>query len=201
MIQVHIHTLIVSGAHAPSIIVLKPIEKSPADNVCRIIPIWIGSNEAAHLSVALERAQFGRPMTHDLFLNAITNLDAHIDHVVINDVRKSTFFSRLYLRQHNRLIDLDARPSDSLALAIRQQAPIYIKESVLEQASFPFIVRSQIDPEEEIDNFRTFLEEVAPEDFEHFDMREHAREHSSGSKGGISGSEEKFPLDHGNTLS
>ncbi len=181
MIQVHIHTLIVSGSNASSIVVLKPLERSLANNIFRIVPIWIGSNEATQLSIALEQATLSRPMTHSLFLDAITNLDACIDHVIINDVRKSTFFSRLYLRHHTHLINLDARPSDSLALAIRQQAPIYISERVLEKASFPYIVRNQTNPEEEIDSFRAFLENVDPKDFESFDIRWH----NDGFSGGI----------------
>lgn len=165
MIPVQVHTLIVSSPQAPSIIVLKPIDEKPTNGIYRIVPIWIGINEATQLGTALEHAKFTRPMTHDLFLDALTNLDACVDHVLISDVRKSTFFSRLCLRQHGRLINLDARPSDSISLAVRQQAPIYIAEHVLERASFPFVVRDQKNPEDEIDEFRTFLEHVAPDDF------------------------------------
>lgn len=78
-------------------------------------------------------------MTHDLFLDALTNLDARIDHVLINEVNGPTFYAKLVLRQHSRLIELDARPSDALALAIRQEAPIYMNEDVLERASFPYV--------------------------------------------------------------
>lgn len=169
MIQVHIHTLIVSAPHAPSIIVLRPEGEEPTKGISRIVPIWVGINEATQLGAALEHARFSRPLTHDLFLDALTNLDARVDHVLINDVRKSTFYSRLYLRQHGRLIDLDARPSDSIALAVRQHAPIYIADSVLERASFPYVVRKRLSPQEEMDEFRTFLENVAPDDFEQFE--------------------------------
>ena len=98
----------------------------------------------------------------------LTNLDAQIDHVVINDVQGATFFARLTLRQHDRLIDLDARPSDALALAVRQKAPIYIEEDVLERASFPYVLR-RTEPEAseaELSEFKKFLEGLAPEDFE-----------------------------------
>lgn len=166
MIPVNVQTLIVSTPQAPSIIVLKPENEQPTNGIYRIVPIWVGASEAQQLGAALEHAKFTRPMTHDLFLDALTNLDARIDHVLINDVKRATFFSRLCLRQHDRLIELDARPSDALALAIRQQAPIYIEESVLERASFPFVVRENRDPEAEIDEFRTFLDHVSPDDFE-----------------------------------
>ena len=165
MIPVHVQTLIVSSPQAPSIIVLQPNDEEPTNGIYRIVPIWVGANEAMQLGTALEHAKFTRPMTHDLFLDALTNLDARIDHVVIYDVKKSTFYSRLYLRQHGRLIDLDARPSDSLALAIRQQAPIYLEESVLERASFPYVVRKGTSPEAELSEFHTFLENVTPDDF------------------------------------
>lgn len=169
MVPVNIQTLIVSSAPAPSIIVLQPIEDAPQADKYRVVPIWVGMNEATQMGVALEKARFSRPMTHDLFLDALTNLDARVDHVVINDVKGSTFFARLTLRQHERLIDLDARPSDALALAVRQKAPIYIEDHVLEKASFPYVVkksRPNLDDERELADFRRFLEKLAPDDFE-----------------------------------
>lgn len=187
MVPVHVHTLIVSGPQVPSIIVLRPVDEKPTNGILRVVPIWIGVNEATQLGIALEHAKFVRPMTHDLFLDALTNLDACVDHVVINDVRKSTFYSRLYLRQHDRLIDLDARPSDALALAIRQQAPIFIDESVLDRASFPYVVRTQMTDEEELDHFRTFLEQVAPEDFEAFEEHSGKADVEGTEKGADSG--------------
>lgn len=170
MIPVNVQTLIVSIAPAPSIIVLQPIESTGTAGKSRIVPIWVGVNEATQMGIALEQARFSRPMTHDLFLDALTNLDARVDHVVINDVKGSTFFARLALRQHDRLIDLDARPSDALALAIRQRVPVYIEESVLERASFPYVLKQPPDDSEamkqELEEFKNFLEEIAPEDFE-----------------------------------
>ena len=168
MIPVTVQTLIVSAAPSPSIIVLQPVEEIVQEGKSRIIPIWVGVNEATQMGIALEKARFSRPMTHDLFLDALTNLDAQIDHVVINDVQGATFFARLTLRQHDRLIDLDARPSDALALAVRQKAPIYIEEDVLERASFPYVLR-RTEPEAseaELSEFKKFLEVLAPEDFE-----------------------------------
>lgn len=166
MVPVNVQTLIVSAAPAPSIIVLQPIEEAHRQGTRRIVPIWIGANEATQLGIALEQARFVRPMTHDLLLDALTNLDARVDHVLVNEVQGSTFFARLVLSQHGRLVDLDARPSDALALAIRQKAPIYIDESVLERSSFPYVFRKAPDTDQELSEFRTFLEDIAPEDFE-----------------------------------
>lgn len=169
MVPVNIQTLIVSAAPSPSIIVLQPVEEPAQEGKFRIVPIWVGMNEATQMGIAMERARFSRPMTHDLFLDALTNLDARVDHVVISGVKGATFFARLALRQHDRLIDLDARPSDALALAVRQKAPIYIDEDVLERASFPYVLRkspNKAEAERELNEFRQFLDEIAPEDFE-----------------------------------
>lgn len=166
MVPVNVLTLIVSNASSPSIIVLQPVEDTPQQGKFRIVPIWIGTHEATQMGIALEKVRFARPMTHDLLLDALTNLDARVDHVVINAVKGPTFFARLTLRQHDRLIDLDARPSDAIALAIRQEAPIYIDTDVLERASFPYVFKEMQDAEQELSEFRTFLEGIAPEDFE-----------------------------------
>lgn len=166
MIPVHIQTLIVSAIPAPSILVLQPIEDARPSENSRIVPIWIGINEATQLGIALEKAKFTRPMTHDLFLDALTNLDARIDHVLINDMKGSTFYAKLVLRHHGSLIELDARPSDAIALAIRQTVPLYIDENVLEKASYPYVFKKHDDEESAVQAFRKFVEKLAPEDFE-----------------------------------
>lgn len=164
MVPLRVLTLIVIGPGHPSVLVLEPIEDT-REGVARIVPIWIGSNEAAQLSTAIEHARLPRPMTHDLFLDALTNLDARVDHVVINDLHGSVFHTKLVLRQAGRMIELDARPTDSLALAIRQEAPYYIEEDVLERASFPYLFKKQRNEDAELDQFRAFLEGIAPGDF------------------------------------
>ncbi|MGI6106165.1 MAG: bifunctional nuclease family protein [Raoultibacter sp.] len=166
MIPVRIQTLIVASAPSPSIIVLQPIENEESTKGVRVVPIWIGINEATQMGIALEKARFVRPMTHDLFLDALTNLDATIDHVFIHDVNDTTFYAKLVLRQHNRLLELDARPSDALALAVRQEAPMFIAEDVLEKSSFVYAFNKSPVAEEEIEAFHEFIEGLAPEDFE-----------------------------------
>jgi len=166
MIPVRVQTLIVTSAPAPSVIVLQPIEEVPENENFRIVPIWIGVHEATQMGIALEKARFARPMTHDLFLDALTNLDARIKQVNIYDVNESTFFAKLILQARDRVIELDARPSDALALALRQEAPIYMEESVLERSSFPYVFKKNPNKEAEIAEFRQFVESLAPEDFE-----------------------------------
>ncbi len=165
MTPLRILTLIVPSAGQPSVLVLAPIEQTPVGK-SRILPIWIGANEATQLGVAIEHANLPRPMTHDLFLDAITNLDACVDHVLIADVKGQTFFAQLVLRQGSRLITLDARPTDALALALRQDAPFYVDEDVLEKASFPYLFRNSKAKEVELQEFKSFLETITPDDFE-----------------------------------
>ncbi len=168
MIPVTIQTLIVSSTTAPSVVVLQPIEEFDQKDVCRIIPIWIGTHEATQIGIALEHARFSRPMTHDLFLDSITNLGARIDHVLINKVKGSTFFACLTIKQQDRLIELDARPSDAISLATRQDVPIYVDKEVLESSSFPYIFKEKgfdTSSESELGDFRQFLNNITPDDF------------------------------------
>lgn len=164
MIPLRVLTLIVTAPGQPSVLVLEPIEDTP-EGKSRIVPIWIGTQEATQLGIAIEHVRLPRPTTHDLFLDAVTNLDARVDHVVINGAKGATFFAKLVLRQGGRLVELDARPTDALSLAIRQEAPFYIDEAVLERTSFPYVFRKRADDEAVMQEFRTFLDTLAPEDF------------------------------------
>ena len=166
MIPVSVQTLIVAPAPSPSILVLCPTEDYEAHASCRVVPIWMGAPEAAMLGMALEKGKYARPLTHDLLLDAISNLDATIERAEIVDVSGHTFYAHLILRDGERLITLDARPSDAISLAIRQDAPLFMAEEVLEAASFPFIFRKDAYDEKELDEFREFVESLSPEDFE-----------------------------------
>ena len=165
MVETRVLTLIVTGTGFPSFLVLEPVEERVSEGKSRVVPICIGAPEAMCLGAVLENGRFTRPLTHDLMLDALTNLDARIDHVFINDVKGSTFYARLCLAQHGRLIELDARPSDAIALALRQGAPVYIDENVLERASFPYLYKRPYDEDRIVDDFKAFLDSVSPEDF------------------------------------
>ena len=165
MVELKVLTLIMTGMGTPSFLVLQPIEEPVSEGKSRVVPICVGPFEAMGLGAVLENAKFTRPMTHDLMLDALTNLDARVDHVLINEVKDGTFFSRLCLAQHGRLIDLDARPSDAIALALRQGCPVYIEESVLDRASFPYVFKTPYDEEAIVEDFKDFLEDVSPDDF------------------------------------
>lgn len=166
MIPVKIQTLIVSVGKSPSVLVLEPYESTEPLSTRRIVPIWIGQHEAEQLRLALSDFRLPRPLSLDLFLDAMTNLDACVDHIVINRVRKSMFFAQLVLRQYGRLISLDARPSDAIVLAIKQNADMYIEEDVLDVASYPYIFRDRpFINEDDIKAFHEFIESITPEDF------------------------------------
>lgn len=168
MVPAEVKTLVFAAAPAPSVVVLQPKEDPAAEGKFRVVPIWVGTQEAAQISMALNNAKFSRPVTHDLFLDAVTNLDACVDHVSISGFKGNVFFSKLVLRQHGRLIELDARPSDSLSLAIRQNANIFIDEDTLEKASFPYIIRKtpQVSEEQTLEEFHEFIKGLTPEDFQ-----------------------------------
>ena len=165
MVPIAVQKIIIGSAPGPSILVLQPIEESPVPGISRIVPIMVGAAEAAQLHLAVTHTKVARPTTHDLLLDALTNLDTRIDHAVINDVKGTTFFAKLYLKQGDRMIELDARPSDAIALAIREDAPIYIDEKTLDKGSYPYIIREDAS-ESEIEEFHSFLENISPEDFQ-----------------------------------
>ena len=147
MVRCYIQTLIISQAVSPSVLVLRPYSDEPVQDTCRVLPIWIGLTEATQMGLAIENIRLPRPVTHDVFLDALTNLNTYVDHVL--------------------LIDLDARPSDAINLAVRQNAPIYIEEDVLEKESYPFIIKkNHILNENDIEQFHTFIKTIEPEDFE-----------------------------------
>lgn len=167
MIRCYIQTLIISQAVSPSVLVLRPYSDAPVQDTCKVLPIWIGLTEATQMGLAIEKIRLPRPVTHDVFLDALTNLNTYVDHVLITDVKNDTFFVRLYLRHHGDLIDLDAQPSDAINLAIRQNAPIYVEESVLAAQSFPYIIKkNHVIDENDIEQFHTFIKTIKPEDFE-----------------------------------
>ena len=164
MIPLKVLTLIVLNPMQPAALVMQPIEEHQRTK-SRIVPVWVGPAEAMQRGMAVEHMTTPRPLTHDLMLDAITNLDARIDHAVINDVKGTTFFAKLFLKQADRVIELDARPSDAIALAIREDAPIFIEEQTLDKGSYPYIIREDAS-ESEIEEFHSFLENISPEDFQ-----------------------------------
>lgn len=164
MVPVIIETLVVGIPPSPSVVVLRP----PADhgNGSRVLPIWIGPTEAASIGIALEGQLHVRPMTHDFLVNVITVLGAEVESIVIDRVEGSTFYATVNLSRGGEQIRVDARPSDSIALAVRTQSPLYVDEDVLNSSSFPYLFADNNTREESMEEFRSFLDSISPEDFE-----------------------------------
>ena len=130
MLEVEIHQITVGrDGGSERCLILRP--KDHDDR--RVCPIIIGANEAAAIVAPSSEAPPSRPMTHDLLLNSITELGGTVQYIYIRGLNKSTFFADVSIRVGDEVIVLDARPSDSIALAIRARAPIYMAEDVMEQ--------------------------------------------------------------------
>jgi bifunctional DNase/RNase len=120
----------------------------------RYLPMWIGTNEAEAIALKLEDVSVPRPMTHDLLCNSFESLGAKIDHIVVWDVNhEDTFMAKIVVDFKGDLIEIDSRPSDALALAVRTNAPIYAEDKVLEKAGL------ELDQnDEELKNTDSFIE-------------------------------------------
>ena len=137
----------------------------------RYLPIWIGAVEATAIAFALQGVSTPRPLTHDLFVDTLKTLGAELAAVHVTDLQDGTYYAELHLVRGTETFTISARPSDAIALASRlEDVPIFGAESVLDDAGLE-IDPDEIDgddegdPEEEVRQFREFLEEVNPEDF------------------------------------
>jgi uncharacterized protein len=135
--------------------------KGEASN--RYLPIWIGNTEAAAILAKLQNAEPPRPMTHDLMTTILGRLKAHVDRILVTELKENTFYAVLNLTTEGHQIDVDSRPSDAIALAVRTDAPIFAKEELLDANAIEF--EQEEDPEVIVKEFRDFLDEVSPEDF------------------------------------
>lgn len=127
------------------------------------LPILIGPFEATAIALALEGAAVPRPLSHDLMRSILMTLGANLEQVVIHDIRESTFFAKLVVRTNGDLQEIDARPSDGIALALRVQAPIYVSDKIVLEESVSEKTRPIDDAE--MARFKKFLEDLKPSDF------------------------------------
>ena len=127
----------------------------------RLVPIWIGVNEGNAIALEMQGEKFPRPLTHDLMVNLIKSFHATVEKVVVSDLRENSYFAIIYIQAGGKTIELDARPSDSLALAVRTHCPIYIDEKVLKKC--PTIEKPIT--QEEVEKFKDTLKTMTPEEF------------------------------------
>lgn len=130
------------------------------------LPIWVGIFEANAIAIQMEKITTPRPMTHDLLKNLLGELDATVERIVINDLRDNTFFARIHLMRGDTRWDVDSRPSDAIALALRVDAEIFVEEEVLEKSKTLRQDGDETDPE----RLKKWLEEVNPEDLGKYRM-------------------------------
>ncbi len=130
----------------------------------RYLPIWIGSAEATAIMTRLQGVETPRPMTHDLLSNVVRQLHGEVIKVSVTELRENTFIAAITLKTDAEEIEIDARPSDALALAVREDVPIFAAESVIADSALEFIPDAQ-SSDDVVEKFREFLDDVSPEDF------------------------------------
>jgi hypothetical protein len=124
------------------------------------LPIWIGQAEATAIAMELQGVKPPRPMTHDLLRAVLTELTVNVVRVIVTDVKDSTYYAEVHLASNGTDLVVDSRPSDAIALALRAEAPIFVSDKVAQQA---IVLKKPLD--EEMEEFRKFLEKVKPSDF------------------------------------
>jgi bifunctional DNase/RNase len=159
MIRVNVDSIRISLKGPERAVLLKEIEED------RQLPIFIHATEAEAIATELEGYRPPRPLTHDLLKNCIAALGGELQYILINDLRDNIFFAVLHVLQDSREIDVDARPSDSIALAVRARVPIFVTESVMEAAGV-YPAEDIQEDQEHLAVFRDFVETLGLDDLE-----------------------------------
>ncbi|MEO5987979.1 MAG: bifunctional nuclease family protein [Candidatus Eisenbacteria bacterium] len=176
VVEVRVHGLVVENKTQQHVVVLQELGGT------RILPIWIGPAEAAAIQRMLSDETFPRPLTHDLIALVVEGLKARVTRVVIADLRENTFFATLFIEREKDMLKIDARPSDSIAVALRAKAPLFVNDQLLQEPSAsqqglddpsdmePSSPPPALTQEEKAEQLRRFLEKLDPEDFGKFQM-------------------------------
>ena len=170
IVEARVNGLILEHKTQQNIVILRETEGQ------RILPIWIGPGEAQAIRRILSEEAFPRPLTHDLLYIVLEGLKAKITRVIISDLRENTFFASIIVEREKEVLSVDARPSDSIALALRAKAPIFVNEKLLqpppqEDTSAGEESSGESRPltdEEKAEQLRRYLEKLNPEDFGKF---------------------------------
>src|SRR6266487_4764923 len=113
-----------------------------------VLPIWVGIFEASAIQLEIEKVSTPRPMTHDLIKNVLAGLDAHVHKVVVTELKEDTFYAVIWMERDGRIISVDSRPSDALALALRVDCPIFVEDDVLKSSKLATSVSDRVSSEE-----------------------------------------------------
>jgi bifunctional DNase/RNase len=172
VVETKVNGLILEHKTQQNIVILRELEGE------RILPIWIGPGEAQAIRRILSEEPFPRPLTHDLLYLVIEGLKAKISRVVIADLRENTFYASVIVERESEVLSIDARPSDSIALALRARSPIFVNEKLLqpppqqepEAAEGAEESPRELTDEEKAEQLRRYLERLNPEDFGKFQL-------------------------------
>ena len=132
----------------------------------RVLPIWVGIFEANAIALQIENISTARPMTHDLLRNVIEDLKATVEKIVVCDLQDNTFYALIHLRIDGKIVAVDARPSDAIALALRVRAPIYAEDTVIDNAKTLEFSPDKADSE----RLTKWLDTLDPEDLGKYKM-------------------------------
>ena len=161
MQEMHIYGVSFDLVGKQPIVLLKTAEGN------KFLPIWIGHPEAAAILMKLQSASTPRPMTHDLVTDMLDQLGAQVIRITVTELRENTFYAQITVQQDGSEVEIDSRPSDAIALAIRADAPIFAADEVIEESAIEFEGDeiNQEDLEKEVSKFKQFLDHVTPDEF------------------------------------
>jgi len=161
MQEMHIYGVSFDLVGKQPIVLLKTAEGN------KFLPIWIGHPEAAAILMRLQSATTPRPMTHDLVTDMLEQLGAQVTRITVTELRENTFYAQITVQQDGSEVEIDSRPSDAIALAIRADAPIFAADDVIEESAIEFEGDeiNQEDLEREVTKFKQFLDHVTPDEF------------------------------------
>ena len=156
IVQVEVYCVRFDVFNKIPVVLLKDINRQ------RFLPIWIGMFEATQIEIALEKIHVPRPMTHDLMKSVLDTLSIELQQIVIHTIIEGTFHAKMIMRAHSgNIMEVDARPSDAIALSLRTETPIFVSRRILDEAS----IEGNEPDEEEIRKFKDFISYIKPSDF------------------------------------
>lgn len=177
LVEVSVHGLGTEPKTQQHVVVLRENDGT------RVLPIFVGPCEAQAITRLLRREAFPRPLTHDLLALLVEGLHAKVSRVVITELKEGTYYASLFLGRNQEVLSVDARPSDSIAVALRTQAPLYVNEELLQspperpavsdepdEPSGPPAPETPLTDEQKAEQLRRYLENLDPEDFGKFTM-------------------------------
>jgi bifunctional DNase/RNase len=155
MIEMKVNGLAIDSTSKMPVVILTDVDEK------FFLPIWIGVYEADAILIALEDIETPRPMPHELIDNIFNTLNIKVDRILINEIKDNTFFAKIHLIRDEKEYEIDSRPSDSIAIALRTGAPIFVTEKVMTEAT----VTDKEKCKKEIEEFKEFLKTAKPSDF------------------------------------